>query len=112
MVKRTQHIGTFLHNEMGISMVGISPMCGRSSIHRQKIFFLKSIASGPSPSPAADLVAAYSFDEGMGTTVADAAGHGNIGTLSALTWTKAGKFGHALAFDGVKDVVIVPHTAL
>jgi len=44
MVKRTQHIGTFLHNEMGISMVGISPMCGRSSIHRQKIFFLKSIA--------------------------------------------------------------------
>ena len=26
-------------------------------------------ASGPTPSPAADLVAAYSFDEGMGTTV-------------------------------------------
>src|SRR5215467_5247236 len=43
MVKRTQHIGTFLHNEMGISMVGISPMCDRSSIHRHKIFFLKPI---------------------------------------------------------------------
>src|SRR5262245_5791839 len=28
---------------MGISMVGISPMCGRSSIQRQKIFFLKPI---------------------------------------------------------------------
>ena len=45
MVKRTQHIGTFLHNEMGISIGGISPMCGRSSIQRQKIFFLKPIAA-------------------------------------------------------------------
>src|SRR4030095_10518589 len=44
MVKRMQHIGTFLHNEMGISLRGISPMCGRSSIHLQKIFFLRSIA--------------------------------------------------------------------
>ena len=43
MVKRTQHIGTFLHNEMGISLAGISPMCGRSSTHLQKIFFLRSI---------------------------------------------------------------------
>src|SRR4030095_5169651 len=45
MVKRRQHIGTFLHNEMGISLRGISPMCGRSSIHLQKIFFLRSIVS-------------------------------------------------------------------
>src|SRR6195256_4445449 len=44
MVKRMQHIGTFLHNEMGISLRGISPMCGRSLIHLQKIFFLRSIA--------------------------------------------------------------------
>jgi hypothetical protein len=43
MVKRMQHIGPFLHNEMGISMGGISPMCGRSSIQLQKIFFLRSI---------------------------------------------------------------------
>src|SRR5215204_2588609 len=46
MVKRRQHIGIFLHNEMGISLRGISPMCGRSSIHLQKIFFLRSIAPG------------------------------------------------------------------
>src|SRR4030095_9375049 len=48
MVKRMQHIGTFLHNEMRISLSGISPMCGRSSIHLQKIFFLRSIAQ-PQP---------------------------------------------------------------
>jgi hypothetical protein len=44
MVKRTEHIGTFLHNEMGISLRGISPMCDCSSIRLQKIFFLRSIA--------------------------------------------------------------------
>ena len=44
MVKRLQHIGTFLHNEMGLSLRGIFPMCGPSSIHFQKIFFLRSIA--------------------------------------------------------------------
>ena len=41
MVKRKQHIGTFLHNEMAISLAGMSPMCGHSSIHLQKIFFLR-----------------------------------------------------------------------
>src|SRR5215217_2278036 len=45
MVKRRQHIGTFLHNEMGVSLRGISPMCGRSSIHLQKIFFSRSIGT-------------------------------------------------------------------
>ena len=41
MVKRLQHIGTFLHNEMGDSLRGIAPRWGRSSIHLQKVFFLK-----------------------------------------------------------------------
>ena len=46
MVKRMQHIGTFLHSEMEISLGGISTMCACSSIHLQKIFFLKSIDQG------------------------------------------------------------------
>src|SRR5262245_16595160 len=47
MVKRKQHIGMFLHSEMGVSWGGMSLMCGCSSIHLQKIFFLKSIAPLP-----------------------------------------------------------------
>ena len=43
MVKRTWPIGTFRHNEMGGSLGGMSPRCDCSSIHLQKIFFLKSI---------------------------------------------------------------------
>ena len=32
------------------------------------------------------LVAAYGFDEGSGTTVADRSGNGNNGTLANATW--------------------------
>ena len=46
-----------------------------------------------------DLVAAYAFDEGTGTTVADLSGNGNAGVGTA-TWTTAGKFGSALSFNG------------
>src|SRR4030095_3446094 len=49
MVKRKQHSGIFLHNEMAISAAGISPMCDHSSMPRQKIFFLRSIADLGNP---------------------------------------------------------------
>ncbi|HKE45066.1 MAG TPA: hypothetical protein VKB41_11075, partial [Steroidobacteraceae bacterium] len=48
----------------------------------------------------ADLVAAYAFDEGTGTTVVDASGTGNTGTASNTTWTTSGKNGSALVFNG------------
>jgi chitodextrinase len=48
----------------------------------------------------ATLVAAYSFNEGKGTKVADASGNGNVGTIANATWTNAGKYGKALSFNG------------
>jgi fibronectin type 3 domain-containing protein len=57
------------------------------------------------------LVAAYSFDEGSGTTVTDLSGKGNSGTVSGATWNAAGKFGSALSFDGVNDWVTVADSA-
>ena len=57
-------------------------------------------SSPPPPSPSG-LVAAYSFGEGAGTVVTDASGNGNTGSLgSGVTWTAAGRFGSALAFNG------------
>ncbi len=53
------------------------------------------------------LVAAYSFNEGSGTTVADSSGNGNNGTISGATWTSAGKFGSALSFNGKSSRVVV-----
>ena len=51
------------------------------------------------------LVAAYSFNEGAGTTVADASGNGNTGTIVGATWTTAGKYGNALSFNGTSSYV-------
>ena len=56
------------------------------------------------------LVAAYSFDAGTGTTLADSSGLANTGTISGASWA-TGKNGGALTFDGVNDWVTVPDTA-
>ncbi len=56
---------------------------------------------------AAGLVAAYSFDEGAGTTVADASGIGNTGTVANGSWTTAGKFNSALVFNGTSSRVTI-----
>jgi hypothetical protein len=59
----------------------------------------------------AGLVAAYGFNESNGTVAMDASGSANNGTVSGAAWTTAGKFGAALAFDGVNDLVTVNDAA-
>jgi len=54
------------------------------------------------------LVAAYGFNEGSGTTVADSSGSNNNGTTTATTWSTTGKFGAALSFNGTSSWVTVP----
>ena len=61
-------------------------------------------------SPTSGLVAAFSFDEGTGTSVTDASGTGNTGSIVNATWATAGKYGGALAFDGGSAIVTVPDT--
>ncbi len=53
----------------------------------------------------AGLVAAYGFDEGSGTTVADSSGNNN-GTISGATWTSSGKYGNALVFNGSARITV------
>ena len=65
-------------------------------------------ASGPA---TAGLVAAFSFDEGSGTTVADQSGNGNNGTVANTTWASSGKYGKALSFNGTSSRVTVPNSA-
>src|SRR5688572_21747676 len=58
------------------------------------------------------LVAAYSFNEGSGTTLNDLSGNGHNGTLAnGPTWTAAGKHGGALTFDGSNDIVNIADSA-
>jgi len=54
-------------------------------------------------------VIALGFNEGSGTTTADASGNGNTGTLEGgVTWTTVGKYGNALSFDGSSGAVRIP----
>jgi hypothetical protein len=57
------------------------------------------------------LVAAYSFGAGTGTTAKDSSGLNNTGILSGAIWTTAGRFGRALSFNGVNNVVTVNDAA-
>ena len=67
--------------------------------------------SKPQNAPTSGLVAAYAFNEGSGATVADASGNGNTGTIANAVWTKAGKFGNALVFDGTSSLVTIPDSS-
>ncbi len=60
---------------------------------------------------AVGLVAAYAFNEGTGTSIADASGTGNVGTAASTTWSTAGKYGNALSFNGTSSLVTVANSA-
>jgi chitodextrinase len=70
-----------------------------------------TVASATTSSTPLGLVAAYAFNEGAGTTVADVSGNGNTGTIGGATWTTLGKFGNALVFNGTSAQVTVPNAA-
>ena len=53
------------------------------------------------------LVAAYGFEEGSGSQVADASGYGNGGTIANATWVDSGAYGRALSFNGSDALVTV-----
>jgi glucose/arabinose dehydrogenase/chitodextrinase len=57
-----------------------------------------------SNSSATGPVAGYAFEEGSGTTAADATGHGLTGALNGASWT-GGKYGTAVLLDGNDDYV-------
>ena len=56
------------------------------------------------------LVAAYSFDEGTGTTANDSSGQGNTATLvNGVAWVP-GQHNKAASFDGVNDYITIPNS--
>jgi Concanavalin A-like lectin/glucanases superfamily len=67
-----------------------------------------TVLATASAQAATGLVAAYGFNEGTGTAVADASGTGNNGTTSNTTRATGGRFGGALSFNGTSSSVTVP----
>jgi chitodextrinase len=66
-----------------------------------------NVATAVTPTTNPNLMAAYSFGEGSGTTVTDLSGHGNTGTIANATWTTAGKYGRTLSFNGTNARVSI-----
>ncbi|HWO59865.1 MAG TPA: LamG domain-containing protein, partial [Umezawaea sp.] len=64
-----------------------------------------------STAPPLGLVAAYSFDQGSGTSLPDLSGNGNNGTIANASWSTGGKYGSALSFNGTNAIVNVPDSA-
>lgn len=66
-----------------------------------------TVTPGGSGTVPNGLVAAYGFEEGRGVTTADASGNRNDGNTGRATWTKNGKFGNALEFNGYNAMVSI-----
>ena len=75
------------------------------------VFLLSRGASWTARAQVTGLVAAYGFEEGAGTLVADSSGNGNTGTNAGATWTTSGKYGGALVFNGTSAKVTIPDSA-
>ena len=63
-----------------------------------------TVSNATPPSPTG-MVAGYAFDEGSGTSAADASGHGIGGTLTNGASWAAGKYVGAVSLDGIDDYV-------
>ena len=75
--------------------------CGRAT-RATNVGLYSNVASattGAAPPPSSTLVAAYAFDEGSGSSVADLSGNGNTGQIGTATWTTSGKYGSALTLQ-------------
>jgi PKD repeat protein len=75
------------------------------SVNEIKTDMNSSVGSGTGGGGNSRLVASYNFEEATGTTVVDASGQGNHGTINGAVRTTSGKYGKALSFDGVNDYV-------
>ena len=83
----------------GLGLLPLSLPYMRQSAPLPIVESLEARAAGP--------VISLPFNEGSGTTVSDATGNGNTGTLTnGPAWT-TGKTGSALSFDGSNDSVYV-----
>jgi chitodextrinase len=71
------------------------------------LLLLALVGSSTLTAAPAGLVAAYAFDETVGATALDASGNANNGTIAGATRVAGGRYGGALSFDGVDDLVTV-----
>jgi uncharacterized repeat protein (TIGR01451 family) len=122
-VERCQGVGCTVYTKFGTLVtgttfadIGLSPSTSYSYVVRAQdaagnlgAYTPPATAATPASNPT--LIAAYSFDEGSGTTLNDLSGRGNNGTIANGTWASSGKYGSALTFNGTSTMVTIPDAA-
>src|SRR5437870_3453171 len=104
----TKHSHTFRkHGKRCLQLSFLSTLIAQSLVYATAQASSGELPADVDVSTAVGLVAAYSFDDGNGTTVTDLSGNGNTGTISGASWTSQGKFSNALTFDGISNWVTV-----
>ena len=102
---------TTSYNDVGLS-AGVSYSYRvRATDAAGNLSAYSNVASATTATTSPALVAAFSFNEGTGTTVTDSSGNHNNGTIVNGTWTTSGKYGNALVFNGSNAIVTVPDAA-
>ncbi len=67
-----------------------------------------NVATVTTPATVPELIAAYSFEEGTGTSVNDSSGYNRTGTIANGTWVSTGRYGKALSFNGSSTKITIP----
>ena len=106
---------THIYSTAGTYSVSLTVTGAGGSDTKTNNGFISVSAPPPPPPPATTdnkgLVAAYGFEEATGSTVADASGKGNHGTIRGAVRITKGRYGKALKFDGKSAWVTVKDSA-
>ena len=94
----------------GTVYVGVAVTSRRASELASAVFDNVKISAIVAPPPRGP-VAAWAFDEGIGSIARDSIGQ-HHGIVQGAAWTSVGRYGGALSFDGLDDAVIVTDSAL
>ena len=97
---------THIYSKAGSYSVSLKVTGANGDVTTTKAGFITAQGSAVKPG----LVAAYNFDAGTGTSLADLAGT-NTGTITKATWAANGHSGKALLFNGVDSWVTVSDAA-
>ena len=91
--------------------VSSKPLAKPSAIHRASLTLtgvIRTMAATATPDPS--LVAAYSFDDVVGSSATDDSANGNLGTISGAS-VVPGHTGSALSFNGTSNWLTVPDSS-